>query len=120
MTVRVPDGEAADTGARFQSLADQWRAETRVLSNVTHRCQHLAYQQIIGMGETAVPLILHDLQANGPDDWFWALTAITGENPIRPEMAGDMRRMTEAWLEWGIRAGYLSGSRPSANGSSPT
>jgi hypothetical protein len=53
------------------------------------------------MGEAAIPLILKDLAENGPDDWFWALTAITDENPITTEIAGNMAVMTEAWLQWG-------------------
>ncbi|HJT32793.1 MAG TPA: hypothetical protein VJ783_12200 [Pirellulales bacterium] len=73
---------------------------------------HPAYQQIIGMGPAAVPCILSDLAEHGPNDWFWALTAITGENPISQEIAGNMKTMTEAWLRWGIAAGYLSASTP--------
>jgi len=57
---------------------------------------------------------------NDPDDWFWALTAISEQNPIPKEAAGDMTVMTEAWLQWGRNAGYLSDcpkqpSEPSAN-----
>ena len=68
---------------------------------------HPAYQKIIGMGEPAVALILSDLAENGPDDWFWALTAITDENPISAGVAGDTNAMTEAWLQWGRERGYL-------------
>ena len=68
---------------------------------------HLAYQKIIGMGELAIPLILKDPAVNGPNDWFWALTAITDENPITKKIAGNMAAMTEAWLQWGRKAGYL-------------
>lgn len=59
------------------------------------------------MGAAAIPWILIDLRENGPDDWFWALTAITDENPITRDIAGNMAAMTEAWLQWGERAGYL-------------
>jgi hypothetical protein len=45
---------------------------------------HPAYRRIIDMGRDTVPYILEDLVQNGPDDWFWALTTITGENPIGP------------------------------------
>ena len=94
--------------ARFKKLAAAWKSETELVSKVTKKIMHPAYQKIIGMGELAVPLILKDLTDNGPDDWFWALTAITDENPIAKESAGDMRAMTEAWLQWGRKAGYLS------------
>ena len=61
---------------RFCRLAALWRSETELVSNVTKRILHPAYQKIIGMGEGAIPLILNDLSEHGPDDWFWALTAM--------------------------------------------
>ena len=61
---------------------------------------HPAYQQIIGMGTPALPLIFQELQRE-PDHWFWALGAITGENPVPEEDAGDLDAMTDAWLSWG-------------------
>ncbi len=92
---------------RFSTLATTWKRETEHVSNVTKRILHPAYQKIIGMGEPAIPLILRDLLKNGPDDWFWALSAITDENPITKDMAGNMGEMTEAWLSWGKKAGFL-------------
>lgn len=92
---------------RFKRLAKTWKAETELVSKVTRRILHPAYQKIIGMGPAALPLILKDLAENGPDDWFWALTAITEHNPIRKEFAGNMAAMTEAWLQWGRKSGYL-------------
>ena len=68
--------------------------------------EHPAYQSIIRMGPAVVPLILRELQRE-PDYWFWALTAITGENPVPPEDAGDLDRMTDAWLAQGRARGYL-------------
>jgi len=64
------------------------------------------YQQIIGMGRDAVPLILEELQKE-PDHWFWALAATTGEDPVPPEHKGKLSEMTKAWLEWGERHGYV-------------
>ena len=84
------------TQARFRKLAATWKSETELISKVSARAVHPAYQKIIGMGESAIPLILDDLAKNGPDDWFWALTAITDENPITPSVAGNMSAMTEA------------------------
>jgi hypothetical protein len=92
---------------RFRRLASTWKSETRFLSNVTTKAMHAAYQKIIGMGKDAIPYILEDLAENGPNDWFWALTAITEENPITERMSGNMAAMTEAWLRWGENAGYL-------------
>ena len=90
----------------FRDLATRWREQTSMLSSVADIAAHPAYQSIVGMGADAVPLILNDLAENGPDHWFWALTAITRENPVTAEIAGDLQRMTEAWLEWGKQKGY--------------
>ena len=92
----------------FRALADQWRAETMHLSSTTEKAMNLAYQQIIGMGRDALPLILKELQLRG-GHWFWALSVITRgrENPLRPEDRGNVRRMAQAWLEWGRQKGYL-------------
>ena len=105
-SIGKPNAHVAAPAARFKRLAAVWKSETRFLSNVTRKATHPAYQAIIGMGELAVPFILQDLADNGPNDWFWALTAITEENPITEGMAGNMTAMTEAWLQWGVRTGY--------------
>jgi hypothetical protein len=65
------------------------------------------YQRIIGMGAPVVPLILEELRRE-PDQWFWALEAITGENPVPAGSAGKVREMAAAWLEWGKRHGLIA------------
>ncbi len=64
-----------------------------------------AYQQIIGMGALAIPLILQELKEQ-PDHWFWALRSIVGESPIPSADRGRLPKMTEAWLAWGREHGY--------------
>jgi hypothetical protein len=83
----------------FGRLAARWRDETEHLSS-TDVFTHSDYQRIIGLGARVVPLLLRDLATTGAH-WFWALRAITGENPVRAEDAGSVRKMTAAWLEWG-------------------
>lgn len=90
----------------FYRIAEQWRAETGFVSSINKAAMHPAYQRIIGMGQTVVPFLLRELKER-PDHWFWALTSITGHNPVPAEHAGDMRRMTDAWLEWGTEHGYI-------------
>lgn len=58
------------------------------------------YQRIIGMGLPVVPLILEEL-AREPDQWFWALEAITEQNPVPVEDKGKMPLMAQAWINWG-------------------
>lgn len=67
---------------------------------------HPAYQRIIALGRDVVPLLLRDLQVE-PKYWFWALSSITGEQPVADDDAGDMERMTEAWLQWGRQHHFL-------------
>ena len=93
--------------ARFRRLATQWRDECQLLSSTTAKAMHPAYQQIIGLGPEALPLILKEL-SEAPGHWFWALKSITGEDPVPAADAGDIRRMTEAWLNWGREHGYVN------------
>lgn len=92
-------------GQRFGALAEEWRSATAHLSNIRKRILHPAYQEIIGMGASAIPLILAEMKRR-PGQWFWALQAITGEDPTASHQHGNLTELTEAWLEWGRRNGY--------------
>ena len=92
---------------RFQALAANWKRDTRMTSSTTEMAMHPAYQQIIGMGERALPLIFHALQ-EAPDHWFWALKAITGEDPVPESDRGRIPAMRQAWLNWGKHNGFLA------------
>jgi hypothetical protein len=86
---------------RFRTLAARWVKETTTSSSSFQDIViNSAYQGIIGLGPQAVPLILEELQ-RAPDHWGWALEAITGENPVPPEAAGDVDAIARAWLRWG-------------------
>jgi hypothetical protein len=89
---------------RFQELVRQWKEATLLLSSITDMAMHPAYQQIIGMGQAALPLLLEELRRE-PDHWFWALQAITGVNPVPAPDRGDLTRMTQAWLAWAEQHG---------------
>jgi hypothetical protein len=95
-----------DLERTFRELADTWRDDTRFLSSVPDRVMHPAYQRIIGLGPAVVPLLLHHLERQ-PTHWFWALKAITGEDPVAREDAGAIQKMADAWLEWGRQRGYV-------------
>jgi hypothetical protein len=90
----------------FEQLAARWRDETLYLSSTTAIVMHPAYQRIIGLGPAVIPLILADL-AKKPDHWFWALRALTGEDPVPAEARGRLPLMAAAWLTWGREQGYL-------------
>jgi hypothetical protein len=86
----------------FAELAAEWRRDTRFLSSITEMASHPSYQKIIALGRPAIPLILREIEQR-PDHWFWALNAITGEDPVDPE--DDFDQAVEAWLRWGCSAG---------------
>ena len=92
--------------SKFRRLVEQWRGETLFISSSTEKMTHPAYQRIIGMGPAVVPLLLRELQEQG-GHWFWALRAITEEDPVNPVDVGRMRKMTEAWLQWGKQHNLL-------------
>ena len=99
-----PSGEEI-ISSRFCALAEQWKAETIRIPSINRKMMHPAYQQIIGLGEAAIPFILEDLDKQ-PEHWFWALRAITGDNPVEEKYQGNIGIMTEAWLNWGREKGY--------------
>lgn len=90
---------------RFNRLVQQWREETAFSSSLLEMATHPAYQQIVGMGRVAIPFILRELSRQ-TDHWFWALKAITAEDPVSSEARGDLAKMAQAWLVWGARNGY--------------
>jgi len=96
-----------DFEKRFLALADQWRAATAHLSSPSQIAMHPAYQEIIGMGFEAVPFILRDLERR-PDPWFWALKAITREDPVGVADRGKAAEMAKRWIDWGKRRGLLA------------
>jgi hypothetical protein len=95
-----------DLEERFHRLTAEWKEKSRFLSNSAQIAMLKPYQRIIGLGMGAVPLILGEL-ARSPDQWFWALEAITGQNPGPADAAGQAPAMAQAWLEWGKRQGIL-------------
>jgi hypothetical protein len=101
---KLPQQESEEE--RFSLLADQWRNETRFVSSSTELVLNSAYQQIIGMGRSALPLVLRRLNSQG-GHWFWALKHISGEDPLAPEDAGNYEKNREAWLTWGREHHYL-------------
>lgn len=91
---------------KFERLANRWRKETAFQSSIHAIALHPAYQEIIGMGYQAVPLMLRALE-DGPEHWFWALCAITGVDPVPSADRGDVPKMSEVWLVWGRHLGLI-------------
>ena len=93
---------------QFLELARQWEEETRLYSADWQIFGRPVYSEIVDMGESVVTFILEILQQRPDYGWCVALSEITGENPaVSPEEAGQVRKLSTAWVRWGERNGYL-------------
>jgi hypothetical protein len=99
--------EQAELEKRFKELAKKWKEETGGYSSVSSMVMHPAYLEIISHGQEMIPFILKDLQEK-PSHWFIALKTLARTSPVKPEDAGNIKKMTEAWLVWGKGNGKLS------------
>src|SRR5688572_16795139 len=91
--------------ARFRRLAEAWDKETAHLSSMSAASRHPAYQEIVRLGPSVVPLLLRDMEANHTH-WFTALRELTGANPVPETVAGNIPGMVRAWLDWAGAKGY--------------
>jgi hypothetical protein len=104
--------ESAASSARdrrrkqFNRLAHRWREETQWLSSTTDIAMHPDYQSIVGMGPEALPMIVKELRDNS-GHWYWALKAISNEDPVPPCDRGAIKRMKIAWLRWAEQKGII-------------
>lgn len=96
-----------DVETRFNDLADKWTSETAHHSMMSKVVLHRSYQEIIGLGRDALPLILKRLAVE-PNHWFWALRAISGEDPVPAADIGRFDAMRHAWLQWGRNRGLMA------------
>ncbi len=83
------------------TLLTAHRKEERKVAQVLRRdflAHYKKWQQ-----ETAfssfLPIIIREL-AKTPDHWFWALEAITGQNPVPQAERGRIKQMAQRWLDW--------------------
>ncbi|WP_261251078.1 hypothetical protein [Laspinema olomoucense] len=88
----------------FERLKLEWKEATEMLSSITKKIKHPAYQEIIGMGDKVLPWILEELQKE-PSHWFSALSAITKVDPVTAD--DNFEQAVEAWLNWGRSQGYI-------------
>lgn len=93
---------------RFRGLAEDWHTETDMHSSIQQKVLNSNYQQIIGLGPNALPIIMEELEER-PAYWFWALAAITGEDPA--DGTHTMPDAREKWLNWWKNRQPCSGCR---------
>jgi len=99
-----PTNPIAANQRDFRKLAHEWREATGGFPRVADKIKHPSYLRIISWGWDAVPHILAELQSS--DDaghWFEALHQITGADPVQSKDRGNIRKMAEAWIQWGRR-----------------
>ena len=96
------------TREKFYRLCRIWKRETQHMSCPEDMILHPAYLKIIGLGPSAIPLILAELEKK-LDFWFWALDAISDENPVPDDVQGDMERTRLAWIQWGYENAHRFG-----------
>lgn len=107
-TLTIPDAQQQasevdhELAGEFRQLTDQWYEETRFLSSTSEIVSKETYYQIVALGRRVVPFILRELEERG-GHWFLALRALTRDDPVDPQDRGNIRRMTQAWLDWGKR-----------------
>lgn len=101
--------KSVESSVRFHRLTRQWKNERGAQATAAAMAALPGYQKIIGMGPDALPFILAQLKSEGdtPDHWFWALAAISDENPVPPESRGKLSEMAKAWLAWGQKKGHV-------------
>jgi hypothetical protein len=96
----------------FQEYRAGWMVTRKLTSSFAReQMDNPDYGRIVGMGDRAIPPILHQLQTelitDEPDDWFTALWLITKEDPVPIESQGKIFDMAEAWLNWGLKRGLI-------------
>ena len=92
---------------RFQALTQQWQRATAAYSLASQKAMHPAYLQIIAMGKPVIPLILKELGQKG-GHWYIALESLNeGESPVSRADSGNIRKMKQAWLDWGRVVGHV-------------
>jgi hypothetical protein len=90
---------------KFQRLAAVWDAAKAYVSSSSELFAHPAFQEIIALGPTVIPLLLRELEKR-TDHWHRALRRITGVDPVPPADRGNIDKAAEAWLRWGKEQGY--------------
>lgn len=84
---------------RFDFYNSIWKNETIFSSSISEITNNSAYRSIIGLGQEVLPFIIDDLKHND-SHWFYALEALTGQNPIKENHKGVVPLMKEDWIEW--------------------
>lgn len=92
------DIDEATFNRRFNELYEGWCKETQFdsfIGDPYHKC----YDKIVRLGHRAVPYIITKLKED-PSLMFVALIRITGEDPVKEENRGIVKKMVKDWIDW--------------------
>lgn len=92
--------------SKFDFHYENWLSETGLLSDVSKIINHEDFQQILSMGNTAIPFILRKIK-NEPSPLVWALNILTRQNISKGERIS-ISEAASKWYRWGIRNNYIN------------
>lgn len=90
----------------IERLKEKWLHDTRFDSGYSTLINHPAHLRIVSFGERVIPYLIRDMQKHRTP-WFYALTEITGENPISEESWGKIDNIIQDWLAWAKKNNYV-------------
>jgi hypothetical protein len=102
---------------QYRNHMTTYTNDTAVMSFTV--AKHPSFQALRRMGVAIIPLLLTDLQTCVSDTegryigeisvgaCFHLLAEFTGESPFAKEDAGRVARIEKAWINWGIKHGYI-------------
>jgi len=84
--------------AVFNELYSQWQKETEYNSFIGSQTNGI-YEKIVQLGDPAVPYIINKIKEEDAH-LFIALCKITGQNPVKKENRGNVKKMAKDWIDW--------------------
>ena len=104
-TQQEPEVDSDEIRTRFRHLFDVWDKDTFLYSFPHQIYNHWAYEELVSLGEAAIPYMLGELQRGNPDI-VRALRSISGESLVQG-MGLITEDIMETWLAWGKAKAYV-------------
>lgn len=86
----------------FHDLKKKWKTQTWHFSSAYRASLHPDYRKIVAMDWDVVPTLIQDMLAT-KTHWFFALSEITGVDPVSEENRGYIDLMIKDWEAWAIK-----------------
>lgn len=91
---------------KYEHYYSMWFEATAHYSVTNDKLKHPTFKEILKLGPQIIPIILENMR-NGKYIFFEALIILAKENPIKPEHLGDIEKMTQDWIDWGMEKGHI-------------